>query len=149
MKKIFTMLFSLVFFPLMYGQTIAAINSGALSNNDFIYSVGEVFVTPVNQDEANSGMIGVISRIEFTSLGIHDVALTHELKFYPNPTSHSVFLELKNEIVKMIYIFDLSGKLIESKTNFNNQFDLSNLQTDTYIIKTDNQKIKSFKIVKH
>jgi hypothetical protein len=148
MKQILTIIFGIGFIPIIYSQTISSINSGAISNNSLIHSVGDVFVIPLNQNDASSGIIGAISRIEFTSLGINELVLTNELKFYPNPTSSSVFLELRNEIVKQIYIFDLYGKLIENKNNINNQIDLSNLQTGTYIIKTDNQNIKSFKIIK-
>jgi hypothetical protein len=148
MKQILTIIFGIGFIPIIYSQTISSINSGAISNNSLIHSVGDVFVIPLNQNDASSGIIGAISRIEFTSLGINELVLTNELKFYPNPTSSSVFLELSNEIVKQIYIFDLYGKLIEIKNNVYNQIDLSNLQTGTYIIKTDNQNIKSFKIIK-
>lgn len=148
MKQILTIIFGIGFIPIIYGQTISSINSGAISNNSLIHSVGDVFVIPLNLNDASSGIIGAISRIEFTSLGINELVLTNELKFYPNPTSSSVFLELRNEIVKQIYIFDLYGKLIEIKNNVNNQIELSNIQTGTYIIKTDNQNIKSFKIIK-
>ncbi|MGL2964453.1 T9SS type A sorting domain-containing protein [Flavobacterium sp. RSB2_4_14] len=148
MNRTYITIISLGFIPIIYGQTLSSTNSGAVSNNDLIYSVGEVFVTPINQNEASSGVIGVVSRIEFTSLGIADVEASEILKFYPNPTSHSVFLELKNENIKKIYIFDLNGKLIENKNVVINQINLSNLQTGTYIIKTDNHKIKSFKIIK-
>jgi hypothetical protein len=148
MKQIFTIIFGIGFISIIYGQTISSINSGAISNNSLISSVGDVFVNLTNQNDASSGIIGAISRIEFTSLGINELELIDELKFYPNPTSSSVFLELKNEIVKQIFIFDLNGKLIETKNNVNNQFDLSTLQTGTYSIKTDNQNIKSFKIIK-
>ena len=148
MKQILTIIFGIGFIPIIYAQTISSINSGALSNNSFIYSVGDVFVIPLNQNDVSSGIIGAISGIEFMSLEMNELVLTNELKFYPNPTLSSVFLELRNEIVKQIYIFDLYGKLIENKNNINNQIDLSNLQTGTYIIKTDNQNIKSFKIIK-
>jgi hypothetical protein len=148
MKQLLTIIFGIGYIPMIYSQTISTINSGAISDNNLIYSVGDVFVIPLNQNDASSGMIGAISRIEFMSLGINELVLTNELKFYPNPTSSSVFLELRNEIVNQIYIFDLYGKLIENKNNVNSQIDLSNLQTGTYIIKTDNQNIKPFKIIK-
>jgi hypothetical protein len=148
MKQIFTIFISVGFIPIIYGQSLSSTNSGALSNNNLIYSVGEVFVNPTNQNDASSGLIGSISRIEFTSLSINEIEFNQNLKFYPNPTSNSVFLYIENEIIKNIYIFDLNGKLVSNQKNSNNQIDLSNLQTGTYIIKTDNQNIKSFKIIK-
>ncbi len=148
MKHFFTFLLCFGLVAISYGQSLSSTNSGAVSNNNLIYSVGEVFVVPINQNEASSGIIGAISRIEFTSLGINEIELTKELKFYPNPASNSVFLEIENEIIKIIYVSDLNGKLVISQKNINNQIDLSSLQTGTYIVKTDNQNIKSFKIIK-
>ncbi|QBZ97784.1 T9SS type A sorting domain-containing protein [Flavobacterium sangjuense] len=148
MKQIFTIFISVGFIPIIYGQSLSSTNSGAVSNNNLIYTVGEVFVNPTNQNDASSGLIGSISRIEFTSLSINEIEFNQNLKFYPNPTSNSVFLDIENEIIKNIYIFDLNGKLVNNQKNSNNQIDLSNLQTGTYIIKTDNQNFKSFKIIK-
>lgn len=148
MKPFFTFFLCFGFIPISYSQSLKSTNSGAVSNNNLIYSVGEVFVIPINQNDANSGIIGAISKIEFTLLGVNEIELTDDLKFYPNPTSHSVFLELKNEFINHIYIFDLNGKFIENKNIVNNQVDLSHLQSGTYILKTDNQNIKSFKITK-
>ena len=148
MKQIFTIFIIVGFIPIIYGQSLSSTNSGAVSNNNLIYSVGEVFVIPVNPNDASSGLIGAISRIEFTSLSINEIEFNQNVKFYPNPTSNSVFLELENEIIKEIYIFDLSGKLVITLKNVNNQIDLSSLKTGTYFIKTDNINIKSFKIIK-
>lgn len=148
MKQIFIIFSMIGFIPIIYGQSLNSTNSGAVSQNNLIYSVGEVYVNPINQNDASSGLIGAISRIEFTSLSINEIELNKNIKFYPNPTSDSVFLELENEIIKDIYIFDLSGKLVMTKKKKNNQIDLSVLQTGTYFIKTDNMNIKSFKIIK-
>ena len=148
MKQIFTIFISFGFIPIIYGQSLSSTNSGAVSNNNLIYSVGEVFVNPTNQNDASSGLIGAISRIEFTSLSINEVEFNQNLNFYPNPTSNSVFLDIENQIIKNIYIYDLNGKLVSIQKNINNQIDLSNLQFGTYIINTDNQNIKSFKIIK-
>lgn len=148
MKQIFTIFISFGFIPIIYGQSLSSTNSGAVSNNNLIYSVGEVFVNPTNQNDASSGLIGAISRIEFTSLSINEIEINQNLNFYPNPTSNSVFLDIENQIIKNIYIYDLNGKLVSIQKNINNQIDLSNLQFGTYIINTDNQNIKSFKIIK-
>jgi len=148
MKQIFTIFISFGFIPIIYGQSLSSTNSGAVSNNNLIYSVGEVFVNLTNQNDASSGLIGAISRIEFTSLSINEIEFNQNLKFYPNPTSNSVIIDIKNEIIKNIYIYDLNGKLVHNQKNINNQLDLSSLQTGTYIINTDNQNIKSFKIIK-
>lgn len=146
MKYLFTFLTSFGMALISYGQSLSSTNSGAVSNNNLIYSVGEIFVVPTNQ--TSSGLIGVVSIIEFTSLDINEVEFSQNFKFYPNPTSNSLYLELENEVIKDIYIFDLNGKLIISQKNINNQINLSDLQTGTYLIKTDSKNIKSFKIIK-
>jgi hypothetical protein len=148
MKQILRILFCIGIVTPIYGQTISTTNSGALSNNNLIYSVGEVFVIAPNQNESSSGLIGAISRIEFNSLSVNEVEFTQNLTFYPNPTSNSIFIEVDNKVINNFFIFDLNGKFIENKRNINNQVDLSNLQTGNYIIKTDNPNIKSFKIIK-
>lgn len=146
MKYLFTFLTSFGMALISYGQSLSSTNSGAVSNNNLIYSVGEIFVVPTNQ--TSSGLIGVVSIIEFTSLDINEIEFSQNFKFYPNPTSNSLYLELENEVIKDIYIFDLNGKLIISQKNINNQINLSDLQTGTYLIKTDSKNIKSFKIIK-
>ena len=148
MKGIFTIIFSLGFYTIVYGQSPSSINAGAVSNNNLIYTVGEIFVNPTDPNEASSGLIGVISAIEFSSLNINELEITGNLKFYPNPTSNSVFLNVENETIKTIYVFDLNGKLIFTKENINNQIDLSNLESGTYLIKSDNRNINAFKILK-
>ncbi len=148
MKQLLQIFICLGFIPIAYGQSLRATNSGAVSGNTLVYSVGEVFVNPINQNEASSGLIGAISVIEFTSLHSDEIAYSQNLKFYPNPTSDSVFLDTQNQIIKKIDIFDSNGKLVATQLNVNNQFDLSNLQTGTYIIQTDNPTIPSFKIIK-
>lgn len=131
-----------------HGQSLRSINSGAVSANNLIYTVGEIFVVPSNQNEASSGLVGAISRIEFLSLGIADITPIPQLRFYPNPTAASVFVEVDKETINQFYIYDVSGKLIDSLKNTNNQIDLSGLQPGTYFIKTDNQHLESFKIIK-
>ncbi|WCO00255.1 T9SS type A sorting domain-containing protein [Psychroserpens ponticola] len=148
MKQILTFIILLSLIHFTYGQDIASTNSGANSNNNLIYSIGEVFVIPENQDELSSGIIGVISKIEFTSLGINEIEVSENLQFYPNPTSNFLFLELENKTINEIYIYDLNGRFIGNKKIINQKVSLEELQTGTYIIKTDNQNIQSFKIIK-
>lgn len=148
MKQNLAFIIFLGLIHLTYSQEIASTNSGANSNNNLIYSVGEVFVVPVNQDDSSSGIIGVISRIEFVSLGIDEIQFSGKLKFYPNPTYHSIFLELENKEINKVFIYDLNGRIIGTKKVINKQVNLQELQTGTYIIKTDNPNIQSFKIIK-
>ncbi len=132
-----------------YSQDLYSINNGAFSSNDLIYTVGEIFVLPVSApNEASSGIIGAVSRIEFFVTGINELTILENVNAYPNPTSNSILIETEFEKFNEIYIYDLTGKLIDNKLVINNSIDLSSLQTGTYLVKTDNQKIQSFKIIK-
>lgn len=132
-----------------YSQDLYSINNGANSSNNLIYTVGEIFVLPISDpNEASSGTIGAVSRIEFFVTGLNELTILENVNAYPNPTSNSVFIETENEKFNTISIYDLSGRLLENKNVVNNKVDLTSLQTGTYLIQTDNQKIQSFKIIK-
>jgi len=64
MKQIFIVIFLFCSINI-YSQN--SVNSGANSSEQLMYTVGEVFVIPNNVDEASSGTIGSVSRIEFVS----------------------------------------------------------------------------------
>ena len=148
-KQVLLIFLSIGFMPFIHGQTIMSTNSSAVSSNTLIYSVGEIFVTPINQDNTNSGVIGALSRIEFFSLGIDEIVSLNKLKLYPNPVSKTVFLEAKNLDVKKIWIYNINGKLVSIREVSNSKVDLKNLQTGIYFIKINNLNIKSFKIIKN
>lgn len=127
----------------VYAQ--GSVSNGALSNNNLIHSVGELYVTPVNPNEASSGTIGAVSRIEFFALSIDEVMAPATIKVYPNPTANSVFFESTEPVTK-IEIYDVNGRLVEAQKVQNNKTDLNTLQSGTYIIKINNSQ--SFKVIK-
>lgn len=133
-----------------FGQSvISSVNTGAVSNNNLIYSVGEIFVNPTtNPNEANSGLIGALSRIEFFVTGITDKIVSDDLRVYPNPTTSSICFSSTDNNFREIYIYDLTGRLVGQTKDINNPFDLSSFPNGTYSIHTDNKNIKSFKIIK-
>ena len=132
-----------------YSQELYSINNGANSSNNLIYTVGEIFVLPISDpNESSSGTIGAVSRIEFFVTGLNELTILENVNAYPNPTSNSIFIETENEEFHTISIYDLNGRLIENKKVVNSQVDLTSLQTGTYLIRTNNQKIQLFKIIK-
>ncbi len=70
-----------------YGQSvISSLNTGAVSNNNLIYSVGEIFVIPTTHpNDANSGLIGAVSRINFFVTGINENISSADWRVFPNP----------------------------------------------------------------
>lgn len=132
-----------------YSQNIYSTNNGANSSNDLIYTVGEIFVLPLsNSNNTNSGTIGAVSSIKFFVTGLSELTILKNVSTYPNPTSNSIFIETEFEYFKSIFIYNLNGQLIANKNIVNNQVDLTLLPSGTYLIKTDNKKIKPFKIIK-
>lgn len=148
MKQLICLLFCFSFSQL-YAQNLSSTNSGAVSSNNLIYTVGEVFVIPIsNPDKASSGTIGAVSRIEFFVIGVQEIISEKNVTVYPNPTNNSIFLETANEAVEEVFVYTISGQLVVNKPIVSNTVDLSELVNGTYIIKTNNPKLKSFKIIK-
>ena len=65
---------------------------------------------------------------------------------YPNPTANRIYIQGENII--QAELFDLRGRKV--KVTNQNQIDLSDMGTGSFILKvtTDNNKTKSFKIIK-
>lgn len=132
-----------------FGQSvIGSVNTGAVSNNNLVYTVGEIFVNPTSTpNEANSGLIGALSRIEFFVTGINEQLTSTDLRVFPNPTTGSVFFQSPdNDSFQQIMIYDQTGQLLIQQ-NKAASIDLSTLPKGMYTITTDNSKINSFKIV--
>ena len=132
-------------------SVIGSINSGAVSNNDLMFSVGEIFVIPTtNIDDANSGTMGIVYRNQLLKLvGINEVIFSENAKAFPNPVSNVVTIEFEDEIrFHTIKVYDVSGRLITTENVQNNQVDLSNLESGTYILRTEKNVIKPIKIIK-
>ena len=74
MKKTY-LLVGLISSILGFSQTaIGGINSGSVSSENLIYSVGEIYVIPTNQDETNSGLLGIYYQ-NFKTLGINEIVV--------------------------------------------------------------------------
>ena len=72
----------------------------------------------------------------------------NEISLYPNPTNSVFNLEIPNEVVKQVEIYDLSGKkLLKSNQH---QIDLSSFATGIYMVQilTESGKIGVSKLVK-
>lgn len=148
MKHFFTTISLFGIFTVLFGQNLESINAGAGSNNNLIYAVAEVYVLPIDDDEASSGIVGVVSRIEFTTLEIDEVVYEASMRFYPNPTTQWVYIEIKNESFDAVSLFDVNGKLVLHQKVVENKVDLSDLHSGTYFVKTSNPRIPTFKIIK-
>ena len=132
----------------MAQSVIGNINSGAVSENSFNHSIGEIYVIPNNLDDANSGTMGILYQTTLKVLGVTE-AEKESVKIYPNPTADYVFLKLSSKVkLATAEIYDLSGKLI-SQTKINeDRLDLRFLNQGIYLLKFKNSNIPSIKIIK-
>lgn len=134
-----------------FGQSvISSVNAGAASNNNLVYSVGEIFVIPTtNSNDANSGLIGVLSRIEFFTTGLNENILSNDLRVFPNPTNSSIYFKTSNKnSFQQIFIYDNTGRLVLHQNTPTASIDLTHLSVGIYTILTDNTNINSLKIIK-
>src|SRR4051812_10311050 len=121
----------------LFGQNhVGSVNSSALSNNGMVFSVGEIYVLPETRaNESNSGLMAILSRIEFFTSGINEQLSSDDVRMYPNPACNSVFMENGNShLVDKVFIYNNNGKLIQSQSIGNNRVDVSSLVPGTYFI---------------
>ena len=121
------------------------------------YSVGQV-VFSTNTGTNGSVAQGVQQPYEIsTTTGINERSINLELSVYPNPTSNYLILKVDTPALlsnrELRYrLYDLQGKVIESKTvkNTSAYISLEGQATATYFLKVanKNQTIKTFKIIK-
>jgi hypothetical protein len=66
---------------------------------------------------------------------------------YPNPTNGLVYIDIPNQAIQSIKVYDLQGQLI--KETIESPINLSNYANGTYFIKVQaKQGIYSYKIIK-
>ncbi len=148
MKKI--NLSVLLVFPLLASaqSVIGNINSGAVSENSFNHSVGEIYVIASNPDDASSGTLGILYQTTLKVLGINEI-LKDDVKIYPNPTADFINLKLssKNKIDEAV-IYDNSGRMVFKTKIESDKIDLRSLNTGIYLLYFTNTDIKPIKIIK-
>lgn len=88
-------------------------------------------------------------------VGVNEEEFKNEIMaLYPNPTNGKFTISTGNNIIKNIFIYDLSGRLIDnirSEENFIN-IDISNYLLGQYVVEIKDDKlhtIKTFKLVKY
>ena len=81
------------------------------------------------------------------TLTVEDIyPLDSRISVYPNPTANRIYIQGEN--VLQAELFDLRGRKVKETTQ--KQIDLSDITSGSFILKvtTDNDKTKSFKIIK-
>lgn len=161
MKKTYvvlaTVVFTAIFSQCMSGQAAIVSSGGSTSNGNgsVSYSVGQVGYT---YQTSNSGSVdaGVQKAYEiFIVEGIDEATVNLRLQAYPNPTTDFLQLQVDGSSQTDCYfeLSDLNGKLLYSARVQSNltSIDMRPYSASIYFltIKSNQQKTKTFKIVKH
>ena len=121
------------------------------------YSVGQVVYTTNTGGSNGTVAQGVQQPFEISEItGLEEAkGISLSVSAYPNPTSDFLNLKVENyDNTNLSYqLFDISGKLLESKKITGNQTSIvmSNLAPATYFVKVteSNKEVKTFKIIKN
>ncbi|HAM99178.1 MAG TPA: hypothetical protein DCQ26_11275 [Marinilabiliales bacterium] len=137
-------------------ESVPAAGSNASGSGGSVsYSIGQMVYT-TNPGTNGSVAQGVQQPFEISVLtGIGQAKeINLMLSAYPNPTAESVKLEIEDGNPEGFgyQLYDINGKLLESKKVVSNKTDIamSSLLPATYFIKVTkgNEEIKVFKIIK-
>lgn len=141
----------------LHAQQAVTVSGGDASGSggSSSYSVGQVAYT-TNTGSNGSVAQGVQQPYEIsTTTGIEVADINLSLSAYPNPTIHSLTLDIGNyqdeELSYQVYSMKgelLEGKAVQEKTTI---IGMENLPRAIYFLKVsgDNQIIKTFKIIKN
>lgn len=146
-KKITLLLFAVPVFG--FSQSVMGnINSGAVSADGFMHSVGEIYVIPNDPDKANSGTMGILYQSVLQVLGILELEKNH-VKIYPNPTTDFIYVKLSSKLkIEEASVYDLSGKLILQAKLESDKLNLRSLPQGIYMVIFKNSDLKPIKIIK-
>lgn len=157
-KKIKLVALFLFSFGIVTAQeaVIAAGGDASGSGGTVAYSVGQLVYTTYTGTVGTAAQ-GVQQAFEISVVSslkeIKDITLT--VSAYPNPTTDFLNLKVENfNNQNLSYqLFDISGKLLETKKMEGDQtkIGMSNLPHAAYFIKVtrNNEEVKTFKIIKY
>lgn len=143
--------------PLLAGLLIL-ISSFVFGQSD---SIQEIYFTYDKAGNRTSREVvyyegGLKSLSRSTEIEEEEIDFDKQLKVYPNPFTHSIYVTLNNEAyeakTKMILIFDSMGRILKQFPVYEyvNQIDASTLRDGTYIIKlTYDGKHKEWILIKN
>jgi hypothetical protein len=113
-------------------------------------ATGIIICVLINQLPAQAFQVSIqlLSTLINNSVGLTESIIPEKLiTVYPNPTNGLVLIEIPNQTIQNIKVYDLQGQLI--KETIETQFDLSNVSKGTYFIKAQTkQGVHGFKLIK-
>ena len=83
------------------------------------------------------------------TVGLAENSISNDLKIYPNPTRGPLFIEIAEQELQQVELFDLPGKTLLNSHDKTNQLDISSLPAGVYVLKvTTVNGIATKKIIK-
>lgn len=121
-------------------------------NSSMMYdtATGIIICTLINQLPAQAFQVSIqlLSALINNPVGLTENTIPEKLiTVYPNPTNEFVHIEIPNQTIQNIKVYDLQGQLILETSE--NQFTLSKYSIGTYFMKAlTKQGIYSYKLIK-
>lgn len=126
-------------------NTLGGINSGASSNNNNPYSVGDIFVVGVDQKSTASGTIGTYSTILKNTNGIIKIEKS-DFTIYPNPARSEIVIQIDSTLKdQSIVIYNINGRIEMQQLVLSNSIDISSLSSGVYILNINSKSIRLIK----
>jgi hypothetical protein len=121
-------------------------------NSSMVYdtATGIIICVLINQLPAQAFQVSIqlLSTLINNPVGLNESTIPEKLiTVYPNPTNGLVRIEIPNQTIQNIKVYDLQGQLI--KETIENQFNLSNYSNGTYFVRAKTkQGTYDYKLIK-
>nr|WP_317630994.1 M1 family aminopeptidase [uncultured Flavobacterium sp.] len=114
------------------------------NNQTFILDLSEPATQVIFNPDAD-----IISKNNTITLSINQIAFENQVVIHPNPVKNILYIEVPNTIeIKKVTVYSLDGKL--SKQTLMNSIDVSDLPSQTYLVKIETTRGVSLKkFIKH
>lgn len=143
--------FTLLAGSMAYAQSaVQSVNAGSLITAASSVSIGEIVVNPVNPNQSNSGIIGIVAEIN-SNLEVNEFQVAENITVYPNPTVAKLFFTSKENLKgKNVSVYDNAGKMaLQTAVSDEQSINLEALPTGIFLVQFDDKSFKTFKIIKH
>jgi len=121
-------------------------------NSSMMYdpATGIIICVLINQFPAQAFQVSIqlLSTLINNPVGLHENVVPEKpITVYPNPTNGLVNIEIINQTIQSIKVYDLQGRLI--KETAESEFNLSDCSTGTYLIIAQTEKgFYNYKLIK-
>lgn len=122
-------------------------------NSSMMYdpSTGIIICVLINQLPAQAYQVSIqlLSTLVNNSVGFNDNSAPEKfISLYPNPTNSLIQIEIPNQSIQNVKVYNMQGSLIKQTSE--NWIDFSNFPNGNYFISAQTEKgSHSYKIVKH